>query len=74
MFENLGLACEILITDSDALFNSIKWLTDILTLTDKVRFIHTKQHFEPPQIKQMQVEQFEQQRNLRYSVIYNEYL
>ena len=35
--------------------------------------MHTKQHFEPPQIKQMQVKQFEQQRKLRYSVIYNRY-
>ena len=51
MFENLGSVCEILIRGSGAYFNSIKELTDILTLTDKVQFIHRKQHFEQPQKK-----------------------
>ena len=39
-----------------------------------MRFVHTKQDFESPQIKYLQVKQFEQQRKLRYSVIYSEYL
>ena len=49
-------------------------MTDILAVTDKVRFKHTKQRFEPPQIKHIQVKQLEHQHELRYSVIYNEYL
>ena len=34
-------------------------------------FKYTRQHFESPQIKYIQVKQFEQQRKLRYSVIIN---
>ena len=45
----------------------------ILAETDKVRFKHAKQRFEPPQIKHAQVKQLEPQHKLRYSVIYNEY-
>ena len=45
-----------------------------LAATDKVQFKHTKKRFEPPQIKHIQVKQFEHQHKLRYSVIYNEYL
>ena len=49
-------------------------MAHILTVTDKVRFKHANQRFEAPQIKHIQVKQFEHQHKLRYRVIYNEYL
>ena len=52
----------------------MKWVTDILAVTDEVRFKHTKQIFEPPQIKHIPVKQFEHQHKLRYSVICKECL
>ena len=57
-----------------AQFLSMIQVTDILAVTDQVRFKHTKQRFEPPQIKHIQLKQFEHQHKLRCSVIYNEYL
>ena len=49
-------------------------MTDILAVTDKVRFKHTKQRLEPPQIKHIQVKQFVHQHKLRYSVICKKYI
>ena len=52
----------------------MKYVTDILAVTNKMWLKHTKRRFEPPQIKHLQVKQFEYQHQLRYSVIYSEYL
>ena len=52
----------------------MKQVADILAVTDKVRFKHTKQRLEPPQIKHIQVKQFVHQHKLRYSVICKKYI